>query len=174
MPTPKKAAIIDQTREELEQSQVVVLANYRGLTVHQLDALRKNLAESGVNLRVIKNTLIERAAESLGIDGLKPYLEGPTIVAFGKDDPVQAAKLMSKAARELRKIEIKAGLLGKDALDAAAIKSLADLPSREVLLSKLVGTLNAPIYQLAWVLQAPITGLARALDQVRQQREAQA
>ncbi len=173
MPTPQKARIIEQTREELEKAPSAVLADYRGLTVQQLNQLRENLRQGGVTFRVIKNTLIKRAADEIGIKGLDPYLEGPTAVAFSHDDPVAAAKLLSQAIREFRKIEIKAGILGSHAISANEVRELADLPSREVMLGKLAGTLNAPIQQLVWVLTAPMTNLARALDQIRQQREAQ-
>ncbi|MCL5014653.1 MAG: 50S ribosomal protein L10 [Firmicutes bacterium] len=172
MPTPQKARIIEDTRRELEDAPAAVLANYRGLTVQQLSQLRENLRKGGVTFRVIKNTLIKRAADEVGISGLETYLEGPTAVAFSHDDPVAAAKLLSQAIREFRKIEIKAGILGKKAISADDVRELADLPSRDVMLGKLAGTLNAPIQQLVWVLNAPITNLARALDQVRQQREA--
>ena len=172
MPTPQKARSIKDTRRELEDAPAAVLANYRGLTVQQLSQLRENLRKGGVTFRVIKNTLIKRAADEVGISGLETYLEGPTAVAFSHDDPVAAAKLLSQAIREFRKIEIKAGILGKKAISADDVRELADLPSRDVMLGKLAGTLNAPIQQLVWVLNAPITNLARALDQVRQQREA--
>ncbi len=171
MPTPQKAAVIEQTRQSLENAQGVVLADYRGITVQQFGKLRAQLRKSGVTLTVIKNTLIQRAANEAGIEGLDPYLKGPTAVAVSYDDPVAPAKMMSLAARELRKIEIKAGILGKQAIDARSVRELSDLPSREVLLSKVVATFNAPIQQLAWVLNAPLGNLARVLDQVRIQKE---
>lgn len=171
MPTPQKAAVIEETRQSLENAQGVVLADYRGITVQQFGQLRAQLRKSGVTLKVIKNTLIQRAANEVGIEGLDPYLKGPTAVAFSYDDPVAPAKMMSQAARELRKIEIKAGILGKQAFDARGVRELSDLPSREMLLSKVVGTFNAPIQQLAWVLNAPLGNLARVLDQVRIQKE---
>lgn len=173
MPTPQKAAVIEQTRQSLANAQGVVLADYRGITVQQFGQLRAQLRKSGVTLTVIKNTLIQRAANEAGIEGLDPYLKGPTAVAVSYDDPVAPAKMMSLAARELRKIEIKAGILGKQAIDARSVRELSDLPSREVLLSKVVGTFNAPIQQLAWVLNAPLGNLARVLDQVRIQKEQQ-
>ncbi len=172
MPTAQKAAVIEETREALSASEGTVLADYRGLTVQQLGQLRERLSKGGVTLKVVKNTLIKRAADEVGIEGLDPYLTGPTAVAYGPD-PVAAAKLLSQATREFRKMEIKAGILGKTAISAAGVKELADLPSREVLLGKVVGTLNAPIQQLAWVLNAPLGNLARVLDQVRQKREAE-
>jgi large subunit ribosomal protein L10 len=171
MPTPQKAAVIEKTRQSLANAQGVVLADYRGITVQQFGQLRAQLRKSGVTLTVIKNTLIQRAANEAGIEGLDPYLKGPTAVAVSYDDPVAPAKMMSLAARELRKIEIKAGILGKQAIDARSVRELSDLPSREVLLSKVVGTFNAPIQQLAWVLNAPLGNLARVLDQVRIQKE---
>ncbi len=172
MPTAEKAAVIEETREALSASEGTVLADYRGLTVQQLGQLRERLSKGGVTLKVVKNTLIKRAADEVGIEGLDPYLTGPTAVAYSPD-PVAAAKLLSQATREFRKMEIKAGILGKTAISAAGVKELADLPSREVLLGKVVGTLNAPIQQLAWVLNAPLGNLARVLDQVRQKREAE-
>ncbi|MCY0900041.1 MAG: 50S ribosomal protein L10 [Firmicutes bacterium] len=171
MPTAQKAAIIEETRQALERSQGTVLADYRGLTVQQMNQLRQRLSQGGVTLRVIKNTLIKRAADEVGIEGLEPFLTGPTAIAYSAEDPVAAAKLLSLAAREFRKMEIKAGILGKKAIGAEGVKELAELPSKEVLLGKVVGTLNAPIQQLVWVLNAPLTNLARVVDQIRQQRE---
>ncbi|PSR21413.1 MAG: 50S ribosomal protein L10 [Sulfobacillus acidophilus] len=173
MPTAEKALVIAQTREELESSQGTVLADYRGLTVKQMGQLRERLAQSGVTLRVVKNTLIKRAADEAGIEGLDPYLTGPTAVACSPDDPVAAARVLAQAQREFRKMEIKAGILEKRAISADGVRELADLPSKEVLLGRVVGTLNAPIQRLAWVLNAPMANLARALDQIRLQRESQ-
>jgi large subunit ribosomal protein L10 len=173
MPTAEKALVIAQTREELESSQGTVLADYRGLTVKQMGQLRERLAQAGVTLRVVKNTLIKRAADEAGIEGLEPYLTGPTAVAYSPDDPVAAARVLAQAQREFRKMEIKAGILEKRAISADGVRELADLPSKEVLLGRVVGTLNAPIQRLAWVLNAPMANLARALDQIRLQRETQ-
>lgn len=173
MPTAEKAAVIEQTRRDLAEAKGAVFADYRGLTVQQISQLRQTLRKGGVTLRVVKNTLIKRAADEIGIEGLDPYLSGPTAIAFSFDDPVEPAKLLSRATREYRKMEIKAGVLGKTAFGPDGVRELADLPSREVLLGRVVGTFNAPIQRLVWVLNAPLTNLARALDQVRQQREAQ-
>lgn len=172
MPTTEKALVIDETRQALQASEGTVLADYRGLTVKQLGALRERLSKAGVTLKVVKNTLIKRAADEVGIEGLDPYLTGPTAVAYSPD-PVAAAKVLAQAARDFRKMEIKAGILDKRAISATGVRELADLPSKDVLLARVVGTLNAPIQQLAWVLNAPMGNLARALDQIRQQREAQ-
>lgn len=172
MATAEKAAVIEQTRDDLSKSQGAVLADYRGLTVQQLAKLRRKFSESGVTAKVIKNTLIKRAADEVGIEGLEPFLKGPTVLIFSYDDPVMPAKVLAQATREYRKIEIKGGVLGKTVVDGDGVRELANLPSREVLLSTVVGTLNAPIQQFVWVLNAPLTNLARALDQIRQQKEA--
>lgn len=174
MPTAGKAEIINETKLALQSAQSAVLAEYRGLTVQQMNSLRKMLNEGGVTLRVIKNTLIRRAADEAGIEGLTPYLTGPTAVAFSTVDPVAAAKLMARAQREYRRIEVKAGILSNRAIDAQSVRQLADLPPREELLGKVAGTLVAPIQRLVWAMNGPITNLARALDQVRAQKEAQA
>jgi len=94
-------------------------------------------------------------------------------VAYSPEDPVAAAKLLSQATREFRKMEIKGGVLGKQVISSAGVKELADLPAKDVLLGQVVGTLNAPIQQFVWVLNAPMTNLVRALDQIRQQRESE-
>ncbi len=172
MPTAEKAAVIEETRQALAESQGTILADYRGLTVQQLSDLRERLTKAGVTLKVVKNTLIKRAADEVGIEGLDPYLSGPTAVAYSPD-PVAAAKVLSQAARDFRKMSIKAGILDNRAISADGVKELADLPPKEVLLTMVVGAMNAPIQQLAWVLSAPMANLARALDQIRQQREAQ-
>ena len=172
MPTAEKAAVIEETRQALAESQGTILADYRGLTVQQLSDLRERLTKAGVTLKVVKNTLIKRAADEVGIEGLDPYLSGPTAVAYSPD-PVAAAKVLSQAARDFRKMSIKAGILDNRAISADGVKELADLPPKEVLLTMVVGAMNAPIQQLAWVLSAPKANLARALDQIRQQREAQ-
>lgn len=174
MPTAEKAAIIDETRKAFEQSESAVLAEYRGLTVQQMNSLRQSLRQGGVTLRVIKNTLIKRAADEAGVEGLEPFLTGPTAVAFSSDDPVAAAKMMSRAIREYRRMEIKAGVLGKKAIDAQAVRVLAELPPRDELLGKVAGTLVAPIQRLVWAMNGPLTNLARVLDQVRVQKASEA
>lgn len=174
MATAAKAATIVETKQALESATSAVLADYRGLTVQQLGQLRSTLQQSGVTLKVIKNTLIQRAANEVGIEGLEPYLKGPTAIAFSATDPVVAPKLMAQATREYRKMEIKGGILGLTAITSQGVRELAELPPRDVLIAKLAGTFAAPIQRLVWVANAPITNLARVLDQVRMQKQSQA
>lgn len=170
MPTPEKAVAIEETAHILEGAEGVVLASYKQLSVAQLSRLRRELSKGGVAVKVVKNTLVSRAASQAGIQGLDPYLTGPTVLFTSDSDPVAPARMLQANAREFRTVEIKAGVLNKVAIPAADVRALASLPSRQQLLGQVVGTLNMPIQQLVWVLQAPLAQLARALDQVRQQR----
>lgn len=172
MPTAEKAETIADTRALLEGSAAVVLASYQKLTVSQVGQLRDRLAERGVRARVVKNTLIKRAADEVGIEGLEPYLKGPTMLLVSDTDPVAPAQGAQAAQREFRSLEMKAGILGRETLGLAQVRELAALPGREALLGQVVGTLAAPVQRLVWVLDAPISQLARVLDQVRQSREA--
>ena len=155
----------------LDGAEGVVLASYTKLSVPQFNRLRRNLLQGGVTMKVVKNTLLKRAADQAGITGLEPYLNGPTLLVLSPDDPVAPAKLVQAATREYRTLEIKAGVLGKAAIAAGETRALAALPGRQQLLAQVVGTMAAPVQRLAWVLNAPLTDLARVLDAVRQQRE---
>ncbi|CAB1129958.1 50S ribosomal protein L10 [Candidatus Hydrogenisulfobacillus filiaventi] len=174
MPTPAKVAAVAEMREMLTEAQGVVLADFRGLAAHQMNALRNKLRAEQVRLKVVKNTLLGIAAREAGVEGLEPYLEGQTMLAVSTVDPVAPARLMAQAAREYRQVAVKAGILGREVLDAAGVRALADLPSREVLLAQVVGTMAAPIRNLVWTLNEIPAQLVRALDQVRAQREAAA
>jgi large subunit ribosomal protein L10 len=174
VPTAAKAAVIEETADLLRQAEGMVLASYTKLSVPQLNQLRRELAKGGVRLKVVKNTLLKRAADEAGITGLEPYLAGPTLLAVSEADPVAPARLVQQQTREYRTLEIKGGVLGKSAINAEETRALANLPGREQLLGQVVGTMAAPVQRFVWVLNAPLTGLARVLDQVRQQAEQQA
>lgn len=172
MPRPEKVAVVEEVKEKLGKAQVVVLADYRGLTVLQATELRRKLREAGVELKVIKNTLTAIAARELGYEGLVPLLVGPTAIAFGYDDPVAPAKVLSEFARTNPVLELKGGLLEGKVLDVQGVKALADLPSREVLLSQVLRGMQGPISGLVNVLQGTIRNFVYALDAVRKQKEA--
>jgi len=174
MPTAKKEATVAEVREKLRRSQAVVLGDYRGLDVKSLTELRRELGRSAVELKVVKNTLTKRAARELGLEGLDPYLEGPTVLAFGYEDPVVAAKIVSTFARSHKEMEIKGGLLGTRVIDAEGVRALADLPSREVLLARVLGAIQGPLQGMVNVLQGPLRGFATGLDALRRQRAGEA
>ncbi len=162
----EKQARVSEVEDKLKRASAAVLTDYRGLNVQDLAQLRRELRAQGVEYKIYKNTLSRRAAVAAELGDLVEHLVGPTAIAFGFDDPVAAAKLVSSFAKQHAEMSIKAGLLEGKVIDAAAIRALAALPAREVLLAKLAGTLQAPISGLATVLNGPIRGLAQALGQV--------
>lgn len=167
-----KKVVVDEIRSKLEQTKGAVLADYRGLNVAQVTELRNKLREAGVEYKVLKNTLVRIAAHDLGITDLDPYLEGPTAVAFGLEDAVAPAKVLSDFAKTNKQLEIKAGLLEGKVISFEGVKALADLPSREVLLSMVLAGMQAPLVGMVNVLQGPIRKAVYALDAVRKQKEA--
>lgn len=167
-----KKQIVADIKGKIERSKGLVLYDYRGLTVAEVTELRNNFREMGVEYHVIKNSMMKRAAEALGISGLDEHLGGPTAVAFGYNDPVAPAKVLVEFVKKVKKTQIKAGVLGSKVIDVESINSLAQLPSREQLLAQLAGTLNAPIAGLARSLSGIISKLGYALNAVIEQKSA--
>lgn len=163
----EKELVVSEVRARLERMQGAILTDYRGLTVSQITKLRKKLRDAGVEYRVLKNTLVGRAADELGIEGLDTYLAGPTGIAFGYTDPVAPAKILSDFAKDNKQLEIKGGLLGKKVIDLNGVKALAMLPSREILLAQVLGGIRAPLAGLVNVFQAPLRNVAYGLEAVR-------
>ena len=148
-----------------------MLVDYRGLTVEEVTQLRRLFRKENVEYKVLKNTLIGRAAKEQGIEGLDPVLEGPTAVAFGYDDPVAPARIVCDFIKKTNKVEIKCGVVSGKVVDAAAVNDLAKLPSKEVLVAKMLGSLNSPAAGLVGVLSGPARALAVALNAIREQKE---
>jgi large subunit ribosomal protein L10 len=171
--TSEKQAIVSELKDKLSNTKGAVLTNYRGLNVSLDTKLRKKLREGGVEYRVIKNTMTRIAARDAGIEGLDKYLEGPTAIAISLTDPVAPAKLLSDFIKEnkLQAIEIKAGLVEGKVIDASDVKALASLPPKEVLIAKMLGSMQSPIAGLVNVLQGNIRNLVYALEAVRKQKE---
>ena len=170
MARPEKVAVVNEVFEKLTKAQSVVLVDFRGLTVQEATELRKKLREAGVELRVTKNTLTRLAAEKADLKDLHAYLEGPTALAFGYEDPVSPAKILSDFAKDHKKLQLKGGVLEGRVIDQAMVTALAELPTRDVLLGQLVGLMQAPIRNLAYVLSAPIRNTVYVLDAVRQKK----
>jgi large subunit ribosomal protein L10 len=171
--TAAKQAIVAELKEKLTGAKGAVLVNYRGLTVAQDTKLRRQLREAGVEYRVVKNTMTRIAAQEAGLEGLDVYLEGPTAMAISATDPVAPAKIIIDFVKEhkLQALEVKAGLVEGNVIDEKGVKALASLPSREVLIAKMLGSMQSPITGLVNVLQGSIRNLVYALDAVRQQKE---
>jgi large subunit ribosomal protein L10 len=160
MPTAQKGAEIDLLVDRFERSQMTILADYRGLSVAQLQSLRATLRPVDSEFRVAKNTLVRIAAERAGIEGLEPHLEGPTAVLFAFGDVAAPAKAVSDFARSSRILQVKAGLLNGQVLSSDEVEAIASLPPREELLGKLVGMLASPMARTVGVLSGPSRSVA--------------
>jgi large subunit ribosomal protein L10 len=169
----EKAATVADLTARLKASSTAVLADYRGMTVGQMRDLRTRLRGGGIEMVVVKNTLARRAAKAAGYEPLSAELVGPIAMLFAVEDVSAPARILNDYIKANRKMVIKAGLLEGQLIKADAVTELADLPSREVLLSRLLGAMQAPLGNLASVLQAPLTKFARTLDAVRSQKESQ-
>ncbi|MCI9167794.1 MAG: 50S ribosomal protein L10 [Dorea sp.] len=153
-----KQPIVQAIADDVKDAASVVLVDYRGLTVAQDTALRKQLREAGITYKVCKNTMMKRAFEGTEFAALDEHLEGPSALAISKDDATAPARILAKFAKDAKALEMKAGVVEGEAYDAKGLQALASIPSREELLSKLLGS-----------LQSPITNLARVLNQIAEQ-----
>lgn len=147
-----KAPIVEEISASIKDAQSVVLVDYRGLTVAQDTQLRKNLREAGVTYKVYKNTYMTRAFKGTAYEDLTKYLEGPSAVAISTDDATAPARLIAEFAKTAEKLEIKAGVVEGTVYDAKGIAAIASIPSREVLISRLLGSLKTPVTNFARVL----------------------
>ncbi|MBQ3869070.1 MAG: 50S ribosomal protein L10 [Clostridia bacterium] len=150
-----KAKIVEELAEKVKAASSAVIVNYAGITVEDDTKLRKALREAGVDYSVIKNTMTLRALQSLGYTEFGDVLTGMTAVALGSDE-VSAAKILKEYDTKVQTFEIKAGICDGKMLDRDGVLALADIPSREVLISKMLGSLNGPLYKLAIALQAVV------------------
>lgn len=170
----QKQAEVEQLISDLKESASVVVVDYLGLTVSEVTELRKNLREAGVEMKVVKNTMLSRAAAAAEIEGLDDVFKGPTAIAFHKEDVVAPAKILVDAAKDLEKLEIKGGIVEGVTASIAEIETVAKLPSREGLLSMLLSVLEAPMRNTAQVLSAmsPARKMAYALKAVAETKDA--
>lgn len=148
-----KKAIVTKIKEKFTSAASIVLVDYRGLTVSQATELRKNLREAGIEFVVMKNSLTNFAAKDAGIEGLESSLKGPTAIAFGSD-PILAPKIINDFIKAKKVMEIKIGVLDGKVIDASVVRALAELPSKEVLIAKLLGCMQSSIVKFACVLDA--------------------
>ena len=167
----EKAVVIEEISAEVGRAQSIIVAEYRGLDVASVTVLRKTARESGVYLRVLKNTLVRRALGGTPFEGLSAQLTGPLIYGIS-GDPVGAAKVLADFAKTNDKLVITGGALPNSLLNQEGVKALATMPSREELLSKLLGTMQAPIAQFVRTLNEVPTKFVRGLAAVRDQKQA--
>ena len=169
-----KERVVAELTERLRTTETLLVADYRGLTMPQIDDLRSKLIEHGARFSVVKNTLTRRAAEAAGSDALLAMLEGPTAIAFleSDGDPVAVAKALVDAARDTRVLEVRGGLLEGRPIEADEIESLAKLPPFDVLRSQVLGAITSPLTAIVGLFTAPVQDLYGLLDaRIEQLRE---
>lgn len=163
-PRPEKVAIVEELKERFDSSAAVLVTEYRGLKVSELEELRRELKAKGADIKVFKNTLVRIAASQSGNSVVEPLLEGPTALTFVKDDPAAIAKSLREFAKAKPALVLKGGLMGGKKLGVEETLALADLPSREVLLAQFAGALSAPMQKFASLLKAVPQNFAYALQ----------
>ncbi|WP_430597130.1 50S ribosomal protein L10 [Enterococcus sp. DIV0185] len=150
----KKETLVQAAAEKFESAASVVIVDYRGLTVEEVTNLRKQLRDASVEMKVIKNSILSRAAKKVGLDGLDEVFTGPTAVAFSNDDVVAPAKIIDEFAKDAKALEIKGGVIEGKVSSVEQITALAKLPNREGLLSMLLSVLQAPVRNVAYAVKA--------------------
>lgn len=171
-----KVVEVSEIKQKLDRASGVVIVEYAGMNVLEVTDLRNQLRKSNVEYKVLKNTLVNRAANELSIAGLEPFLKGTTAVAFGYEDPTAPAKVLAdymKKNEKTNKLVIKCGLVDKKLIKAAEVDALSKIPAKEVLVAKLLGTMNAPITNFVGILNGPARALVCALKAVAEQKEQQ-
>ena len=150
----QKQKLVSELAEELKNSVSGVLVNYQGITVDDDTKMRKALREAGVKYKVVKNSLTGRACEEVGLGDMKQYLTGMTAIAIGTNDPVAPAKVLKEYAEKIESFQILAGYLDGAVVDANTVNTLADIPSKEVLIAKLLGSIRSPLFKFAYAIKA--------------------
>ena len=171
MPNQKKIDIVNEVQEKLQKSSGVYFANYTGLNVLSVTKLRKRFREEGVEYKVVKNNLTKIAAKNVGISGLDDLLVGQIGIAFSESDPTAPAKVIKSFVEDNDSLKVVGILFEGQMFDAAKYEELASLPSKEELLSKLVGGLNSPMSKLVGTLGATISKLVGSLNSLKDQKD---
>jgi large subunit ribosomal protein L10 len=171
----EKERVVAELTERLRTAQTLMIADYRGLTMPQIDALRGRLLEHGARFAVVKNTLTRRAAEAAGADAVLALLEGPTAIAFveSEGDPVAVAKALADAARETRVLTVRGGILEGRPIEAADVEELAKLPPVDILRGQVLGAVTGPLMTILGIFTAPLQELYGLIDARIEQLEAQ-
>ena len=172
MPTVLKEEIVAEIKDRFNGSEAVIMADYRGLTVKEMQQLRVAVREAGGEVKIYKNSLTEIAIRELALPNMDEFLAGPTAFIFIADDPVAPAKALSTFAKEHQALELKGGFVQSQVIDAAKVKAIASLPSREELVAKLLGTMQNPLTGTVRVLSGPARAFATVLDAIAKQKAA--
>jgi large subunit ribosomal protein L10 len=171
MPTPQKAQTINELSDQLSRALLVIVTDYRGLKVGDLQTFRGSLRPVGAEIHIAKNTLARIAAGKAGVTGLDPLLEGPSALVFAFEDPVQTAKAVSDFVRSSRILTVKGGVMGDRVVTARDVEAIATLPSREELQARLLGMLVSPMSRTLGVLSGPSRSMVYLLNARSEQPE---
>ena len=174
MPTEAKQATVAELKDELSKARTTIVADYRGLSVSDIQSVRRNLRGQGITYRVVKNRLAKIAAQEAGTGELNELLVGPSALAMGSGDEVTIARTFLDAIKPFRQVAVRGAVLSGKRVDADAVARLATLPTRDVLLGQLAGGIVAPLSSMASLLAAPLRNLGYALQQVAEQKSQQA
>jgi large subunit ribosomal protein L10 len=166
-----KQLIVEEISDKMQRAVSTVLTDYRGLNVAEATKLRKELRDAGVEYRVLKNTLTRLAADKVGFEELKKDLIGPTAIAFSYNDPVAPARILTKFAKEHKKLVLKAGVVEGKVIDPSGITALAELPTREVLLAQVLAGFQTPISGFVNVMQGNIRNFACVINAIKEKKE---
>ena len=171
MPRPEKVQAVAEIKEQIEGARAVYLTEFRGLSVSQLQTLRRALRDTGADYKVVKMTLAKRAADELGIEGISEHLVGPTALTFAHDDAVATAKALKDASKENENLVLKAGIMSGDVLLPEQVSKLAEIEPREVLLAKIAGGAKAPLFKAAGMFAAFNRNAANMFSQLLDKKE---
>lgn len=172
MPNVKNQETLAKIKDELGEVQAVWVVDYRGLTVKESHALRQQIREANAEMKVYKNTLVRLALSELDMPKMGDVLEGPSAFVFCNEDPVASAKAIKEFAKSNENLTVKGGIMDGAFVDETQVKAIADLPSREELIAKILGTINNPLVQTVRVLNAPMEAFARAVSQIAETKPA--
>lgn len=172
MPTVQKETLVAEIKDRFAGAQAIIMTDYRGLTVKEVQALRSALRDTGSEMKVYKNSLTEIAIRELDLPNMDAYLAGPTAFVFAGEDPVAPAKALAAFAKAHQALELKGGYVQGQVVDADGIKAIATLPSREELIAKIMGSLVSPVRGFMAMANAPAGALARAFQAVADQKAA--
>jgi large subunit ribosomal protein L10 len=170
MPSVKNINSVKELSVKLDKAKAIYFTDYLGLDVVSITKLRKNFVEKDVEFTVAKNTLIKLAAKEVGISGIDKFLEGPTAIAFGYDDPTSPARVIKEFLKDFDKPSVKGMIFDGEIFTSDQFDKIANLPSKEQLLSKLVGMLNSPMSKLSSVLNSSVSGLLGRLTQLNSKK----
>ena len=171
MPRPDKVKAVEELKGKFTEAKSVLLTDFTGLNVEEISELRNKLRESSVEYRIVKNTLTKLSVEELGMKEIADFFEGPTAIAFGMDDPVASAKIISEFAKKSNKPQVKAYYLDGQLFQGEQINQLAKLPDKKVLLAQLVGTISAPVSSFVFLLQNLLQQTVYVLNAIKEKKE---